>query len=34
MWFVKAASMTNPDNRFNARVEAVHQEMQARPRAA
>jgi hypothetical protein len=34
MWFVKAASMANPDNRFNVRVEAVHQEMQARARAA
>lgn len=24
MWFVKAQSMANPDNRFNARVEQVH----------
>jgi hypothetical protein len=27
MWFVKAASMANPDNRFNLRVEDVHREM-------
>jgi hypothetical protein len=27
MWFVKAASMANPENRFNNRVEALHQEM-------
>jgi hypothetical protein len=24
MWFVRVASMANPDNRFNARIEAVH----------
>jgi hypothetical protein len=27
MWFVRAASMANPENRFNARVEALHSEM-------
>lgn len=32
MWFVKAASMADPTNRFNARVEAVHRQM--RPAAA
>lgn len=25
MWFVPVASMTNPENRFNARIEAIHQ---------
>jgi hypothetical protein len=29
MWFVNAASMANPDKRFNAQVEAVHDEMLA-----
>jgi len=27
MWLVKASSMANPDNRFNAQVERVHAEM-------
>jgi hypothetical protein len=27
MWFVKAASMANPDNRFNLRVDEVHRSM-------
>jgi len=27
MWFLRAASMANPENRFNRRVEAIHQEM-------
>lgn len=27
MWFVKAASMADPGNRFNARVDQVHREM-------
>ena len=27
MWFVRAASMANPENRFNRRVEAIHKEM-------
>lgn len=27
MWFVKAASMANPDNRFNLRIEEVHRQM-------
>jgi len=27
MWFVRAASMANPENRFNRRVEAIHEEM-------
>jgi len=31
MWFVEASSMADPANRFNARVEQVHREMQARP---
>lgn len=36
MWFVNAASMAEPDNRFNAVVERVHREMQsgARPLAS
>jgi hypothetical protein len=34
MWFVRAASMAHPDNRFNAQVEAVHREMQALTAAA
>ena len=33
MWFVDPASMTNSDNRFNARVEQVHREMQGREAA-
>lgn len=28
MWFVNRESMANPENRFNARVEAIHDEMQ------
>jgi hypothetical protein len=28
MWFVNRESMSNPGNRFNARVEAIHHEMQ------
>lgn len=28
MWFVRASSMANPNNRFNARVDQVHREMQ------
>jgi hypothetical protein len=27
MWFVRKESMANPENRFNRRVEAIHQEM-------
>lgn len=27
MWFVRAASMANPENRYNRRVERIHQEM-------
>jgi len=27
MWFVRAASMANPDNRFNRRVEEIHRQM-------
>jgi hypothetical protein len=27
MWFVRAATMADPDNRFNVRVEQVHREM-------
>lgn len=34
MWFVKSSSMANPANRFNNRVEVVHQEMQAQAKAA
>jgi hypothetical protein len=34
MWFVNAASMANPANRFNARVDAVHREMSNHVRAA
>lgn len=34
MWFVNSASMANPANRFNERVEAVHREMQGRAKAA
>jgi len=34
MWFVNSASMANPANRFNGRVEAVHREMQDRAKAA
>ena len=34
MWFVNSSSMADPDNRFNARVEAVHDEMRARSQAA
>lgn len=30
MWFVTAASMSNPDNRFNERVEALHRKMAQR----
>jgi hypothetical protein len=30
MWFVKAASMANPDNRFNMRIEEVHRSMRER----
>nr|NUR36860.1 hypothetical protein [Sphingomonas sp.] len=30
MWFVKAASMANPDNRFNIRVEDIHRAMRER----
>lgn len=29
MWFVAITSMADPDQRFNARVEAIHQEMHA-----
>ena len=29
MWFVRASSMASADNRFNKRVEQVHEEMQA-----
>lgn len=34
MWFVNSASMANPSNRFNARVEAVHRQMQEQAKAA
>jgi hypothetical protein len=34
MWFVNSASMADPDNRFNARVEATHRQMQAEVAAA
>lgn len=34
MWFVNVASMANPENRFNARIEALHREMEAQPTAA
>ena len=34
MWFVSVDSMANPSNRFNARVDAVHQQMQAQATAA
>jgi len=27
MWFMKAASMANPDNRFNVRMDEIHREM-------
>ena len=33
MWFVKAASMANPKNRFNKRVANIHREMAARPKS-
>lgn len=33
MWFVKAASMANPENRFNNRVEAMHREMTEQDRS-
>jgi hypothetical protein len=33
MWFVNSSSMADPDNRFNARVEAVHSEMRAQQAA-
>jgi hypothetical protein len=33
MWFVRTASMANPENRFNRRVEAIHEEM-AKAKAA
>lgn len=34
MWFVDAASMAHPDNRFNARIEDVHRSMESRRSAA
>lgn len=34
MWFVDPDSMSNPDNRFNPRIERVHREMQDTPIAA
>jgi hypothetical protein len=34
MWLVNNASMTDPANRFNERVEAVHREMRAKAKAA
>ena len=34
MWFVKAASMANPDNRFNLRMEEVHRQMRERQEPA
>lgn len=34
MWFIKAASMANPRNRFNQRVEDMHREMANRTTAA
>jgi hypothetical protein len=34
MWFVSTSSMANPANRFNARVESVHQEMGGAAKAA
>jgi hypothetical protein len=30
MWFVKAASMADPKNRFNERVENLHRQMSNR----
>jgi hypothetical protein len=33
MWFVRNESMADPENRFNRRVEAVHQEMQGKAAA-
>jgi hypothetical protein len=27
MWFVKVATMTSPDRRFNKQVERLHEEM-------
>jgi hypothetical protein len=34
MWFVTPSSMSNPDNRFNARFEAIHRRMQCQAAAA
>jgi hypothetical protein len=34
MWFVRAASMANPNNRFNLQVEEVHRSMADRRLAA
>jgi hypothetical protein len=34
MWFVTVGSMSNPDNRFNARVERMHQQKRAPAAAA
>lgn len=34
MWLVEASSMSNPDNRFNAQVERVHEQMRVRRTAA
>ena len=34
MWFIEAASMANPGNRFNEQVEAIHRQMQHAPLAA
>jgi hypothetical protein len=34
MWFVEATSMSEPENRFNARIEAVHRQMRDQAAAA
>ena len=34
MWFVRASSMANPDNRFNVRLDELHQEMRERAEPA
>lgn len=33
MWFVKVASMANPDNRFNVRMDTLHREMRDESRS-
>ena len=34
MWFVNAASMADPNRRFNHRLESLHREMQSRAESA